>query len=278
MDLFEAMLRLGGPLVLAAMAGLLSERSGIINIALEGKMLAAAAAGAMVSASTHNPYLGLLAGLIAAVALSLLHGMATIGFRVDHVVSGMAINALSLGVTGFAAKLAANNNIEQRFDSLPQIFYIFLAFISTQLVLIWLLKTKPGLRLNAVGNDPTKASEMGVSVVYVRIWALIWCGVLAGLAGVMLVSQPEQFSSGMTAGKGFIALAALILGGWKVIPTMIAAFGFGLFDALQLRLQGQEVFGIIVPTQLWASLPYILTLVALAGFLGRSRPPAALGR
>ena len=278
MDLFEAMLRLGGPLVLAAMAGLLSERSGIINIALEGRMLAAAAAGAMVSASIYNPYLGLLAGLIAAVALSLLHGMATIGFRVDHVVSGMAINALSLGVTGFAAKLAANNNIEQRFDSLPQIFYIFLAFISTQLVLIWLLKTKPGLRLNAVGNDPTKAAEMGVSVVSVRLWALVWCGVLAGLAGVMLVSQPEQFSSGMTAGKGFIALAALILGGWKVIPTMIAAFGFGLFDALQLRLQGQEVFGIVVPTQLWASLPYILTLVALAGFLGRSRPPAALGR
>lgn len=277
-DLIEAMLRLGGPLALAAMAGLLSERSGVINIALEGKMLAAAAAGAMVSAATHNPFLGLGSGIVAAVLLSLLHGMATLGFRVDHVVSGMAINALSLGVTGFAAKLAANNELEQKFDSIPQTFYIVLALLAAPSVLAWLNRTRPGLRLNAVGNDPIKSAEMGVSATSVRFWALIGCGVLAGIAGVMLVSQPEQFSSGMTAGKGFIALAALILGGWKPVPTMIAAFAFGLFDALQLRLQGQELFGFQVPTQFWASLPYVLTLIALAGFLGRSRPPAALGR
>ncbi len=277
-DIIEATLRLAGPLILAAMAGLLSERSGIINIALEGKMLAAAAAAAMVSALTLNPFLGLIAGVIASSLFSMLHGMLTIGFKVDHVVSGMAINALSFGITGFAAKLAANNEMKQQFDSLPQSGYIAIAIISAPMIWYFLSKTRPGLRLNAVGNDPNKAVEMGVSPTRTRFGALFGCGVLCGLAGVMLVSQPEQFSSGMTAGKGFIALAALILGSWRPIQTMVAGLAFGLFDALQLRLQGQELFGVAVPSQFWASLPYVLTLIALAGFLGRSRPPAALGR
>lgn len=276
-DLLLATLRLGGPLALAAMAGLISERSGIINIGLEGKMLGAAGAAAFTTVATGSAVLGLTAGVVAAVALALVHAMATLAFRVDHVVSGMAINAVAYGVTGFVAKLLANRGVEASFEPLPLGLFVVLALLVPAILWAWLKYTSGGLHLTAVGNDPHKAEEMGIAPKPLRAWAQVFVGVCAGLAGVMLVSQPAQFSSGMTSGRGFIALAALILGGWKPIPTAVAAFAFGLFDALQLRLQGQAIAGIVFPSEFWASLPYVLTLIALAGFLGRSRPPAALG-
>jgi ABC-type uncharacterized transport system permease subunit len=277
-NLLDATLRLGGPLALTAMAGLISERSGVINIGLEGKMLGAAGAGAMVSLATGSPALGLAAGLTAGVLLAMLHAMSVLAFRIDHVVSGMAVNAVAYGITGFAAKVLANRGVDAQFLPLPQQFFVAMALAAPFFVWWWLRSTSPGLRLDAVGNDPHKAEEMGVNPQLLRLKAQVFVGLLAGLAGVMLVSQPAQFSSGMTAGRGFIALAALILGGWRPLPVMLAAYSFGLFDALQLRLQGQAIGGLMVPSEFWASLPYLLTLVALAGFLGRSRPPAALGR
>lgn len=277
-DLLGATLRLGGPLALAAAGGLLSERSGVINIALEGIMLGAACACGMVSAATGNPILGICAGIAGALFLGNLHALAVLAFKIDHVVSGIAVNAVAFGLTGFAAKLASSRQIEQHFESVPQEFYVLLALIFPLAIWWWLDKTSPGLRLKAVGNDGLKSKEMGINPVAVRYKALLYCSLLAGLGGAMLVSQPEQFSTNMTAGKGFIALAALILGGWRPIQTAIAAFSFGLFDALQIRLQGREILGVILPPQFWVSLPYILTVIALAGLLGKSRPPAALGK
>ncbi len=276
-DIVLATLRLGGPLVLAAMGGLISERSGVINIGLEGKMLGAAGAGAMVSAATGSAVIGLVAGLCAAILLALLHALSTLVFRIDHVVSGMAVNAIAYGITGFAAKVLANRLIEAQFSPLPQWFFVGAVLVVPFLIWAWLRFTSGGLHLAAVGNDPNKSAEMGINPKRLRAWAQVFVGLLAGFAGVMLVSQPGQFSSGMTAGRGFIALAALVLGGWKPIPTMIAALAFGLFDALQLRFQGHTFGGVEVPSEFWASLPYILTLIALAGLLGRSRAACRVG-
>ncbi len=277
-DLVLATARLGGPLALAAMGGLLSERSGVVNIALEGAMLASACACGMVSASTGNPILGVGAGVIAGVLVCMLHALAVLGFRIDHIVSGIAANAVAFGVTGFAIKVASQRGVEQHFSPLPQFTFIATAVLLPVMIAYGLQVTRAGLRLNAVGNDDRKSAEMGVDPIRVRLFALIGCGLLTGLAGAMLVSQPQQFTANMTAGKGFIALAALILGGWRPIPAMLAAFAFGLFDALQIRLQGTPILGVQLPSQFWASLPYALTLIALAGLLGKSKPPAALGR
>jgi ABC-type uncharacterized transport system permease subunit len=277
-DLIGATLRLGGPLVLAALAGVISERSGVINIALEGNLLGAACAGSLVSAATGNPVLGLGAGILAAVFLSLLHGLGVLIFRIDHIVSGMAVNAISFGLTGFAIKVAVMKDYSVAFQSLPEAFFIVIVFVAVVGIWGWLRFTTPGLHILAVGNDGRKAMEMGVNPVGVRFKSQVAVGVLCGLGGVMLVSQPEQFSSGMTAGRGFIALAAVILGGWWPLKAAIAALGFGLFDALQLRLQGVPIFGVMFPSEFWASLPYLLTIIALGGLLGRSRPPAALGK
>ncbi|MCW5946114.1 MAG: ABC transporter permease [Fimbriimonadales bacterium] len=278
LDLVSATARLGGPLALAAMGGLLSERSGVVNIALEGAMLASACACGMVSAATGSTALGLFAGLVAAVIVCLLHALAVLGFRIDHIVSGIAANAVAFGVTGFAIKVAVQRGAELKFTPLPQIVYIACALILPVVIAFMIQRTVFGLRINAVGNSGSKSAEMGVNPIRVRLVALFGCGLLTGLAGAMLVSQPEHFTANMTAGKGFIALAALILGGWRPIPAMIAAFAFGLFDALQIRLQGTPMLGVEVPSQFWASLPYVITLIALAGFLGKSKPPAALGR
>lgn len=277
-DLFGATLRLGGPLVLAALAGVISERSGVINIALEGNLLGAACAGSLVAATTGSPMLGLGAGILAAIALSLLHGLGVLVFRIDHIVSGMAVNAISFGLTGFAIKVVVMRGDSVAFKALPEAFFVAILVVATIGVWWWLRFTRPGLHVIAVGNDGRKAMEMGVNPVGVRFKSQIIVGILCGLGGVMLVSQPEQFSSGMTAGRGFIALAAVILGGWWPLKACVAALGFGLFDALQLRLQGTPVFGVVLPSEFWASLPYLLTIIALAGLLGRSRPPAALGQ
>lgn len=278
MDVGGATLRLGGPLCLAAMAGLVSERSGVINIGLEGKMLAAAAGTSFVSAMTGNALLGAAVGVVSAVLFALLHAVSVLVFRIDHVVSGMAVNAVSFGITGYLAKLLAGNGSDQSFDSIAQPVFIFFAIAVPPLISWALSSTSWGLRLTAVGHSGAKSREAGVDPVKVRWNAQLWVGVLAGISGAMLVSQPEQFGIGMTAGRGFIALAALIFGGWRPIPTAIAAFTFGFFDAVQLRLQGEKVVGIEWPSQMWAAMPYLLTLFALAGFLMKSRAPAALGK
>ena len=268
---------LSSPLVLAALGGLCSERSGIINIALEGIMLTAACTTAIVGVATGSAFVGMAAGVGSAVLMSLLHALLTQAYSIDHIVSGMGINALALGGTNFWIKSVPELSSEKT-PTFPIETYWIVAICAVLWLAFYLRRVRGGLHLLAVGNDPAKARQMGISPLKVRYLALTGTGVLAGLAGVLIVSNAGSFSDGMTAGRGFIALAALILGGWRPWPTLGACVLFGLFTALQLQLQGTAIFGADIPSQVWQALPYFVTIVALAGLLGRNRAPAGLGR
>lgn len=259
------------------MGGFLSERGGVINIGLEGLMLVSACVTALVSVHW-GPYGGLTAGLVSAVLLSLIHWLMTQVYRIDHVISGMAINALAAGGTNFMLGEFSDPSRAGSFPHLPVSWFKVAAFGVPAVLWLFVHYTRAGLRLVATGSDPDKARLAGLSPVRIRLMALIGTGVLAGLAGSMLSSDTGGFTDNMTAGRGYIALAALILGGWRPLPTLGACLAFGFFSALWVQFQGQVVFGVQPPSQLWASLPYLATVVALAGFLGRNRTPAGLGK
>lgn len=269
---------LGAPLVLAAMGGLLSERAGIINIALEGLMLTAACLTAVVGLATGNAWFGLLAGLGAAVVLSLLHAVLAQVYRVDQIVSGMAINALAFGGTNFLRGRFIDDTQTLHLPTLDLNTYFALAGLTPFLIWLMLRNTRVGLRLWAVGEDPAKSRQMGVATTSVRYGALAMCGVLCGLSGALIVSNSGNFTDGMTAGRGFIALAALILGGWRPIAAFVACTLFGLLNGIQLQLQGSAFFGADLPPELWNSVPYLMMLIALASAVTRSRAPAGLGK
>ena len=273
-----SMVKLGAPLVLAALGGLLSERSGIINIALEGKMLGAACLSAVVGLQTQNPALALAAGLAAAIVLSLLHWMLTQLFRMDHIISGMGINALSLGSTNFIGQIWIDQNTSAKVGGIPVQAFWFAALGSAIGIWLMLKRTQPGLRLLAVGNDPDKSRQMGVNPLRVRAWALVGTGLLAGLAGVLIAFNAGGYQDNMTAGRGYIALAALILGGWRPIPAMVGCLLFAFFEALQINLQGRPLFGVEIPNEMFQAMPYLVTLLALAGFLGNNKAPSGLGK
>ncbi len=273
-----ASISLTGPLVLAAMGGLLSERSGIMNIALEGKMLTAACITALVAEKTGSPWLSLGAGILAGILVSMLHLVLTQTYRFDHIVSGMAINALALGGTNVLRERFTALEGTGQVATLPMGLYQWLALASVALLAWALVRTRPGLHLLATGEDPSKARQMGLHTDRVRFWALVGTGVLCGVAGAMIMSNAGGFTDGMTAGRGYIALAALILGGWRPMPAMLACAVFGSFEALQLQLQGSTLLGADLPREFWNALPYLVTLLALGGLLGRSRSPAGLGK
>lgn len=263
------------PLVLAGLGGLYSERSGVINIALEGKMLAAACAMAVVGASTGNAWVGLVAALAAAVLAGLLHALLTQAFRLDHIISGMGINLVALGGTGMAWRVFSKS-AESTSTPAPDawVFYALAAaaMIATHL---YLARTRGGLRLFAVGNDPDKARQAGLRPVAIRYKALMMAGVLCGVAGSLIVGNVGEFSLNMTAGRGYIALAALIIGGWRPIPTAIAAICFGLLQSLQIFFQGT---GMEIPPEFWVAMPYAATVLALAFLKGQNRAPSGLGQ
>lgn len=268
---------LSSPFILAALGGLCSERSGVINIGLEGKMLCAACACALVSQATDNAILGLAAGLAIAVALSALHALFTQAYRIDHIISGMGINALAAGATSLIAKKLPDL-ASKEMAALPVAAYWILAWTAVVGVWWYIRSTKGGLRLLAVGNDPDKSRQMGVDPVAVRYQALVWTGLFCGLAGALIVTNAGSFSDQMTAGRGYIALAALIIGGWRAPQTLIACVAFGFLESLQLTLQGTNFAGNRIPPEFWQALPYLVTVLALAGLLGKSRAPAGLGR
>ncbi len=307
--ILDATLRVSTPLVLAAMAGLFSERSGIVDISLEGKMLAAAFAAGAVAAVTGSAWLALLMGIVVGICLALVHGFACITHRGNQVVSGLAINILASGLTvvlGIAwfsqgGQTPSLTN-EARFmpielpfaeaaRSVPVIGQFYSDVISGHNILVyvaWLAvfltswvvyKTRFGLRLRAVGENPLAVDTAGLSVSGLRYGAVAICGGLSGIAGAYLsTAQNASFVREMTAGQGYIALAALIFGKWRPVPALLACLMFGFLDAVAIRLQG-VVLPVIgeVPVQAIQALPYVLTVVLLAGFIGRATAPKAVG-
>ena len=274
--LFSA-IRLATPMLLAALGGLYSERSGVINIGLEGLMLAGAFTAATVTYYSHNPWVGMLAAILAGVGVALIHAVACIRYRADQVVSGMAINILFLGVPALLSgalfeSTGATPQIPQ--DQLLPLAPIVLAFVLVP-VTWWVLNRTPfGLRLRAVGENPEAADTAGVNVARIRYAGVLISGALAAIGGAYLsTGQSSLFARNMTAGRGFIALAALIFGKWRPVQTMLACLLFGFADALSIQMQGVSR----IPVQFIQIIPYVLTIVVLAGFIGHSRAPKALG-
>jgi simple sugar transport system permease protein len=275
-------IRLSTPLVLAALGGLYSERSGVINIALEGLMLAGAFTSASVTHYTGNPWLGLLAGIVAGVAVAGIHAVACISFKADQVVSGTAINILMIGIPAFigGALFASTGSTPQipRENLIPNA-PIVIAVVLVAVTWYVLYNTPFGLRLRAVGEKPEAADAAGVSVKFMRYTAVLISGALAGIGGAYLsIGQSSLFTRNMTSGRGFIALAALIFGKWRPVQTMLACLLFGFTEAISIQLQGVRLpSGEDIPNQFIQIIPYVLTIVVLAGFIGQSRAPRALG-
>jgi ABC-type uncharacterized transport system permease subunit len=295
--MLAATLRVATPLILCALGALFCERSGIIDIGLEGKMLAAAFCAAAAAAVTGSALAGLAGGVAVAMTLALLHGYACITHRGNQVVSGVAINILAAGLTivfGMAWFKQGGNTPPLPSDALKDVPFagpIYAHLISGHNLIVygtllavplvhWIVaSTRFGLRLRAVGEAPLAVDSAGISVAWLRYRAVLICGLMTGIAGAYLsIAQSAAFSRDMTAGQGFIALAALIFGKWRPLPVFGACLMFGLFDAAAIRLQGLRIgsFG-EVPVQLIQVLPYVFTVVLLAGFIGTAVAPKAIG-
>jgi len=308
-QLIDATIRVSVPLLLACLAGLYSERAGIFDIGLEGKMLAAAFAGASAAAVSGSAWIGLGAAVLTSIFFALVHGFASITHRGNQIVSGVAINFIAAGSTiilgqawfsqgGRTPSLSGNARFQainlpgaESVKDVPVIGTIYSDIISGNSLLVYvaflmvpltwwvLFRTRFGLRLRAVGENPAAVDTAGISVTWLRYRAVLCTGVLTGIAGAYLsVAQNAGFVKDMTAGKGFIALAALIFAKWKPVPAMFACLLFGFLEAASIRFQGMPwpMIG-KVPVQLMQALPYILTVILLAGFIGKAIPPRAGG-
>jgi ABC-type uncharacterized transport system permease subunit len=281
--LFWSTIRLATPLVLAAMGGLFSERSGVINIALEGMMLAGAFTAAAVTYAAGNPYIGLVAGMAAGLTIAAIHALVSIRYRADQVVTGTAINILMFGMPAFlsgAFFLSSGSTPQIPKEQLVPWIPIVIAFVLVPVIWYVLYRTPFGLRLRSVGENPEAADAAGVPVARMRYAGVLLSGVLAGLGGAYLsIGQSSLFTRNMTSGRGFIALAALIFGKWRPVQTMLACLLFGFTEAISIQMQGVVKLpsGDDIPVQFVQMVPYVLTIVVLAGFIGHSRPPRALG-
>ena len=308
LQVLDSTVRLATPLLFACLAGLFSERSGVVDIGLEGKMLAAAFASAAVAAVTGSVWLGLLAGIVSATLMSAIHGLASIPFRGNQLISGVAINFLASGLTvliaqswfgqgGRTPSLIGGGRFTgitlpfaEALSGVPVIGPIYAELISGHSILVYvaflmvplswfiLYRTRFGLRLRAVGEAPEAVDTAGVSVIGLRYAAIAICGLLCGLAGAYLATGLQAgFVREMTAGRGYIALAALIFAKWRPWYALWACLLFGLLQAVALRYQNIDLGAFTVPVQVMDALPYILTVIILAGFVGKAIPPRASG-
>lgn len=307
--LLQSTVRLSVPLILTALAGLYAERAGVVDIGLEGKMLAAAFAGACAAAVTGSASLGLLSAVLVSVSLSLVHGYASISQRGNQIVSGVAINFIAFGATvilgqawfaqgGRTPALSGDSRFQtvtlpfaeavkdvpilgSIYDNLLSGHYVmtYVAFAMVPFTWWVLYRTRFGLRLRAVGENPAAVDTAGISVVWLRYRGVICGGILCGFAGAYLsLAMNAGFVKGMSAGKGYIALAALVFANWKPKNILYACLLFGFLDALSIRMQGNPLpFIGQVPSQFMQALPYILTVILLAGFIGKATPPKASG-
>jgi ABC-type uncharacterized transport system permease subunit len=280
-NLLFSSIRLATPLILAALGGMFSERSGVINIALEGLMLAGAFTAASITYYAGNPWVGLFAAILAGACIAMLHAVACIRFKADQVVSGTAINILLTGVPALlsgAFFLSSGSTPQIPEGHLIPYTPIVVAFALVPVTWYVLNRTPFGLRLRAVGENPEAADAAGVSVPLMRYTGVLLSGALAGIGGAYLsIGQSSLFTRNMTSGRGFIALAALIFGKWRPVQTMLACLLFGFTEAIAIQLQGVRFGGEEIPNQFIQIIPYVLTIVVLAGFIGNSRAPRALG-
>jgi len=305
--LLASTLRVATPLILCALAGTLSERSGVIDLGLEGKMLATAFTAASVAVASGSLIAAVLAAIAVGIALSMLHGYACVSHRGDQVVMGMALTMTAAGLTVVlgiawfkqggqtlpipdAVRLDAwFNGIGAAVSKIPLVGpvlaglfghtpLVYLALLLVAAVWWLLYRTRVGLRLRAAGENPAMVDTAGVSVIGLRYLALAGNGVLSALAGCYLVlALNPQFLPNMTAGRGYMALAAMIFGKWHPVGALLACLLFGFLDAISIRLQGATLAGFAVPVQAIQALPYLMTVVLLAGFIGRAYAPKALG-
>jgi len=266
------------PIIYAALGGVISERSGVINIGLEGMMAAGAFTAVIASFATHSPVLGLAAGIGAGALFGYLLAFAATRFKVDQIVAGTGINLICAGGAAYGLVLLFNQpGASVQVASLGNQYWVLvvLAF-ALAAVMQWVLYRTPwGLRIRASGENPSAVVSAGLDPLRLRIYAVIISGALAGLGGAFLsIGELNLYSDGMTAGRGFIALAAVIFGRWHPLGATVACVAFGFFEALQYVLQGQIAW---LPANAMQALPYIAALIALAGVTGRVRAPAADG-
>ncbi len=289
-----AALRMATPLIFTSLGGIFAERSGVINIGLEGMMLIGAFTGMLTSYFTGQPWLGLVGAAFAGGLMGLVHAVAAVTYKVNQVVSGTAINIFAVGVTVFLLRwifdVAGTSPSVSRLpvvtiplvNRIPVIgpiigqhnIMVYFALVLVVFVHIFLFRTVWGLRLRSVGEHPKAADTVGINVFLTRYLAVITSGALAGLGGAYLsIAHLSRFGDQMTAGRGFIALAAMIFGKWTPFGALGASLLFGFANAVQMRLQELGI-----PSQFVQMIPYILTMVALAGFIGRATPPKAIGK
>jgi ABC-type uncharacterized transport system permease subunit len=301
MSLLFSTIRLATPLVWAAIGGLYSERSGVINVALEGLMLAGAFTASAVTFYAHSPWAGMGAAMLAGALVALLLAVLCIRFKANEVVTGTGINILFLGLpavlsgalflsTGSTPQVPKEELLPTLYQLIPgapqwrlltDVSVVSLLGLVIVIATRYLLHHTPiGLRLRAVGENPEAADAAGVHVNRIRYIFVVLSGVLAGIGGAYLsIGQSSLFTRNMTAGRGFIALAALIFGKWRPVQTMLACLLFGFADALTIQMQGVAKLpsGEDIPVQFVQMIPYVVTIVVLAGFIGQSRAPGALG-
>jgi simple sugar transport system permease protein len=293
LEIIAASIRMATPLTLAAVGGTFSERSGVVNIALEGILLNGAFAAVVATHYSGSPWVGVLAAVLVGLLTSLIHAVVTITFKANHIVSGVAVNLLALGATQFTCwAVYGNSGNSERVVGLPvwripvvdripvigQLLsghspLVYLAIVVVLLAHFLLFKTVFGLRLRAVGEHPLAADTMGVRVILMRYCGVLISGALAGLGGAFLSLNTHYFVKNMSGGRGFIALAAMIFGKWTPYGAAGACLLFGFLEALQMSLQGGGL-----PTQFIQMIPYLATMIVLASAVGRATPPAAVGR
>jgi simple sugar transport system permease protein len=298
-DLFSAMIRLSTPITLAAIGAVICERSGIVNIAMEGIMLVGAFFAVTGTFITGSPWMGLVFGMVAGGIFSLIHALGTVTLHLDHVVSGAVVNILAIGITEFLMVVfyghpgttdTVPSNLGEYDWAIPglseipffgevlfhQTPIVYISFILVAFFTWFLFKTKTGLHIRASGEHPMALETIGVSVYKMRYLAIFISGIASGLGGAFLsIENTASFTEGMTNGRGFIALAANISGGWHPIGAFLASLFFGFADALQLQFQVTKI--VEVPSELFIIFPYVATVIAVAGLVRRSRPPAKVG-
>lgn len=283
------------PITLGAFSGILAERSGIVNIAIEGMMLMASMAAAIVGSVTKSPWIGLLGGILSAILLALLLGVLSIKYKINQVISGTVINIFSAGLTAFISQKFLQQiqglNNPQMFTRVPlpgladipligpilfnQNIFVYLMFVILIVLQLALFQTRWGLRLRSAGEHPKAADTLGINVIRTRYMGVILSGLVAGIAGAFFtLGSVGRFDEGMTAGKGFIGLAAMIFGNWMPIGAIGAGMLFGFADAIGSKL---SLLGSAIPPQFMAMAPYLITMIVLAGFIGKGQAPAAEG-